>query len=1063
VSSSTADRNLLFGILALQMDFVSRDALISAMNAWVLQKDRSLADLLVDVGALALADRDLLEPLVRRHIEQHGNDASQSLASLSSVEWIRPALTALGKIDADVEQSLNKLAPGRSRTEADPTATASCSGSAGLHGPRFQILRLHARGGLGEVFVANDIELHREVALKQIQGRHSDHPDSRSRFLREAEITGGLEHPGIVPVYGLGHNDDGRPFYAMRFIKGDSLKEAIERFHRSNAAGHSEGERMLELQKLLRRFLDVCNAIAYAHSRGVLHRDIKPGNIMVGQYGETLVVDWGLAKVVGTSEASPEATLRPPSASGSSETLPGSAIGTPAFMSPEQAAGRLDQLGPASDVYSLGATLYCLLTGRAPFETTGLHIDEILDRVKRGDFPRPRQVRANVPRALEAICTEAMARLPEDRYASPRALADEIERWLADESVSAYREPWWSRLGRWVRRHKAPVAGAAAVLLTALVALTAGFVIVTLQQRETERQRARAERNFHKSSEAVDRFLTRIGQERLNDIPQMELLRGALLEDALEFRLGFLRERGDDASSLFDVAHAARQAADLQLQLNHLDDATNTSAQSIAFLDKLPAWLAREPSYRRERAAVLDIRGRLLATLGQTAGAETAYRQSIDLGSKLVDEQPGSAEDRCHLAAALDHLGLLLHSLGRDPEAEGAWQRGRALCENAPPNVADDSQIQMQSVAISNHLALLLKNTGRIAEAIALYSRAIQTQTELVRQSPAKSHQRDLLATLVGNLADALAGNKQYADAERAYIQARDLAEALRTDYPGFPRYQDRAAVTLHNLARIVQNDPKRFDEARDLLLRGISIQEKLVAAFPTVPDYVAHLGALDDTLAGLFRAQKMFDQTEELYRKSLARRSRLMAEHPQLVDYRGWHAQGLHNLADLLRERGRPREALPLQREAINQYQSLYEKNVEDTYYRGAYSYAYWTLCQIEIDLKDHRAASECVAKYLQIKPNGHEEALESAKFLCQCVELCRADSSIPAAERDDLARSYANRAMDALTRAVRAGFRDAKDLETSRTYEPLRPRAEFQRLVREFESNRKVDEKAQ
>src|SRR5262249_21162448 len=158
-----------------------------------------------------------------------------------------------------------------------------------------------------------------------------------------------------------------RPFYAMRFIKGDSLKEAIGRFHRGEAAGRDPGERTLELQKLLRRFLDGCNAIAYAHSRGGLHRDIQPGNIMVGRDGEALVVDWALAKVVGTASGAGEATLRPPSAGGSGETLPGSALGTPQFMSPEQAAGRLDLLGPASDVYSLGATLYALLVGKAPF------------------------------------------------------------------------------------------------------------------------------------------------------------------------------------------------------------------------------------------------------------------------------------------------------------------------------------------------------------------------------------------------------------------------------------------------------------------------------------------------------------------------------------------------------------------------------------------------------------------------------------------------------------------------------------------------------------------------
>src|SRR5262249_44771647 len=154
------------------------------------------------------------------------------------------------------------------------------------------------------------------------------------------------------------------------FVRGDSLKEAIEHFHADGAFGSDPGRRSLELSKLLRRFLDVCNAVEYAHSRGVLHRDIKPGNVIVGQHGETLVVDWGLAKATGEADAgSGERTLRPSLGSGSAETQPGSALGTPSYMSPEQAEGRLDLLGPRSDVYSLGATLYCLLTGRPPFET----------------------------------------------------------------------------------------------------------------------------------------------------------------------------------------------------------------------------------------------------------------------------------------------------------------------------------------------------------------------------------------------------------------------------------------------------------------------------------------------------------------------------------------------------------------------------------------------------------------------------------------------------------------------------------------------------------------------
>jgi tRNA A-37 threonylcarbamoyl transferase component Bud32 len=447
---AAADRNLLFGILALQMDFITRDALITAMNAWVLAKDTPLGQVLVEA-----------------HIRQHGDDPQQSLASVSSVGSLRQELAQLA--DADVQASLVHLAPTRHREDLNATASQAV-GTPTAAGLRFRILRPHAKGGLGHVSVALDQELRREVALKEIQDQYADDPESRARFLREAEVTGGLEHPGVVPVYGLGTYADGRPFYAMRFIRGDSLKEAIGRFHKADVPGRAVGERALAFRRLLGRFVDVCNAVAYAHSRGVLHRDLKPGNVMLGPYGETLVVDWGLAKTVGRPDgeaASPEGTLRPASATDSAPTQAGAALGTPPFMSPEQAAGRLDQLGPASDVYSLGATLYCLLTGRAPFERGD--VGEVLQKVQKGAFPPPRQVKRAVPAALEAICLKAMALRPEDRYAAARALADDIEHWLADEPVAAYREAWAARAGRWMRRHKPAVAGMAAALLASVL------------------------------------------------------------------------------------------------------------------------------------------------------------------------------------------------------------------------------------------------------------------------------------------------------------------------------------------------------------------------------------------------------------------------------------------------------------------------------------------------------------------------------------------------------------------------------------------------------------------
>jgi hypothetical protein len=248
------------------------------------------------------------------------------------------------------------------------------------------------------------------------------------------------------------------------------------------------------LRTLLTRFVAVCNAVAYAHSRGVIHRDLKPANVMLGPYGETLVVDWGLAKVVGPAaaaagEAGGNLGLSPPAEG--TETQAGAALGTPAYMSPEQARGHLDQLGPASDVYSLGATLYSLLTGRPPIEGKGTA--EILHNAQKGEVVPPRQVKPDVPAALDAVCRKAMAPRPEDRYATALDLAADVEHWLADEPVAAWPEPWAARARRWARRHRVWVTAGLAVLAVSLVGLTIGVVLLAAAEEEQARARQRAE------------------------------------------------------------------------------------------------------------------------------------------------------------------------------------------------------------------------------------------------------------------------------------------------------------------------------------------------------------------------------------------------------------------------------------------------------------------------------------------------------------------------------------------------------------------------------------------
>ena len=520
MTSSTSDRNLLFGILALQMDFITRDGLIDSMQAWTLAKTQSLGEVLVDRKLMSQLQRKLLEPLVDAHVAQHGGDAQQSLKGLSFVGITVDTLQCL--TDPDVQASLLHVPSGADResgmlSQAASAADPYVDGRTVLTPPhsdqselRFQILRPHAEGGLGRVSIAVDREFNREVAFKEIKSQHLSSRDAQQRFLLEAQVTGGLEHPGIVPVYGLGHCQNGRPFYAMRFIRGDSMKVAIANFHQQRADRSSKVSRQgyahdVQFRELISRFIDVCFAMEYAHSRGVLHRDLKPGNIMLGKYGETLVVDWGLAKTTtGTDDTvkssgnlDQEAPLFLGSGGSAAETQMGRAMGTPQFMSPEQASGRLDEQGPRTDVYSLGATLYQMLTGTEPFgasatggESERLSVPEILKRVQWGLFPHPRSVNPDVPAGLEAICLKAMARNPQDRYPSAKALVTDLEAWMADEPVTAWAEPLSVRARRWVRGHQVTVGLAA----TALLILATVSPVMTLQERQNAKDQSELRR-----------------------------------------------------------------------------------------------------------------------------------------------------------------------------------------------------------------------------------------------------------------------------------------------------------------------------------------------------------------------------------------------------------------------------------------------------------------------------------------------------------------------------------------------------------------------------------------
>ena len=928
------DLNLLFGVLALQSGFLSQDELVASMRQWFADPQRSLGEILVERGALGEGELTLLEMAVQNQVEKHGT-AAGSMAALGYESVALNTLDSAG--ESETEKTISKL-----RMNLQQVMWADASSSLGEKtsvDARFRILRHHSSGGLGEVYLARDEELDRQVAVKKIRGRHANDANLCDRFVLEAKITGGLEHPGIVPVYALGRQEDGQPFYAMRFIQGESLTAAIGDFHAESRLEHDPGKRTLALRKLLGHFIDVCNAVAWAHSRGVIHRDIKPDNIMLGRYGETLLVDWGLAKIVGRESDDRrsndnnelEETLRPASDAPPPSQL-GTAIGTLGYMSPEQAAGLVDQLGPASDVFGLGATLYTLLTGKPPF--SGENSEAVRHDIIVGRFTPPRGVNNQVPPALEATCLKAMALDPGNRHASAGALADDVEAWLGGEPVSAWREPIAVRVGRWLRRHRTLMTAASAATIVALASLLVGVIV--LKQANDRVRRAKsvavdrqieARQSFLMACGAVDEYLTKVSQDARLKGHGLEPLRRDLLQTAEDFYQRLVRQRPEDPDLQHEWAWAHFRLADISMQIGSQPESIALLRKANDIFQALSQEHPRDDRFRSGMAKCQMNLGVLFCEGGRAKDALTAFKRSLDISQELVDRHPNAPGFLVELANTRHNMAKLHVDAKLWKDAETDYRAAMNIHKRLAAANADEPRHQRDLAVGQCDLGLLFQMQGRTDEASELLEAARAAQRKLVQQYRNVSDYRSDLATTCNNLG-ALYGmiDDRHEDALAAHNEALQLRQGLAIEHFYVTHYKRDLARSCNNIAALYC-EKGRWIEAKQAYNVAETIHRRLAEEHPTVPAHVNDLASTLSNLANLYCMTGKPDEALPLYEEAIGLRQRLSREQRDNPDYQDDLARTYEKMGSWLTILSRPKEADDAYRSALEIRESLVEE----------------------------------------------------------------------------------------------------------------------------------------
>ncbi|HVK12059.1 MAG TPA: serine/threonine-protein kinase [Gemmataceae bacterium] len=947
--------------------------------------------------------------------------AALELTGPDRAAYLDAACARDGDLRRRVERMLAAQAGAGSFLEhpaGDPDDTTdqrpAAEGPGTVIGP-YKLLEVIGEGGFGVVFLAEQVQpVRRRVALKILKPG-MDTRQVVARFEAERQALALMDHPNIARVFDGGATQAGRPFFVMELVRGVRITDYCD-------------EAQLAPRQRLELFLQVCGAVQHAHQKGIIHRDVKPSNVLVSRHDTTPVVkviDFGVAKALGQDLT--DKTLF---------TGIAQMIGTPLYMSPEQAGMSDLDVDTRSDIYSLGVLLYELLTGTTPFARERFQTaayDEIRRIIREEEPARPsaristlglaadtvsvnrrsdpKQLSRLVRGELDWIVMKALEKDRARRYDTAAGLASDVRRYLADEPVLACPPSAGYRLRKFIRRHRHVLAGTLAVVLllvTAVTALTVDLVSVKRERREKEAALEAEGTRRKQARTALDAMSSMILENLLGRQPVLLPEHKVFLEQALRYYEEFAADTGQDEESRAGVAGAFYR---------------------VGFI--------------RQR-------------LGQWAAATAAWEACRDLCVALVADFPQAPDHRHHLTNTLGNLGNLYRSTGRVPEAEATLRQGMATGRALVAEVPVEPTYRRGLAILLNDLGIVLKNTSQFPEAEAVFDEALLLHRRLAGDFPGDPEYRDSLAQTLLSQGLLFEITSRPEAAVRSFGEAVGLYTRLIADHPAVARYRDQSAIVRNNLGNVLR-DARRHPEAEEVFRQALTTRRELVAEFPSIPNYRRGLAITVNNLAILLKNTDRAQEAEDLYGQAVDIHKRLAAEFPTVSDHQSEAGGAILNLARVRLTRKDFDGARRLLEEGVPYHQAALKANPRHPSYRNNYRLNRWRMAETLLGLNDHAAAAAAAREFLDVAYDPPRDAYTAAGLLAGCVRLAALDVRLTEAKRQESATAYGDRALAALRQAVDKGAKELAQMAKDSSLDPLRARADFQKLLAEVNAKGK------